>query len=112
MWLHSPFTESLLLTWVGMEANVHRRIGASTVNVVEGSNPLSDYHKPVFEYCHVLPRVRQQKPLNVHLMTTSDRIDSGKRVHHRVHSDFSLEVTVRIGSNILSSMLFQYETWL
>ena len=70
----ATFTESLLLTWVGMEANIHRRIGASTyisVNV-EGSNPFSDYHKPVFEYC----RVREQEPLNIHLMTTDNRIDS------------------------------------
>ena len=40
-------------------------------------------------------------------MTTDDRIDSGKRVkrvHHRVHSDFSLEVTVRIGSNVFSTV--------
>ena len=28
----ATFTESLLLTWVGMEAKVHRRIGASTYN--------------------------------------------------------------------------------
>ena len=43
-------------------------------------------------------------------MTINDRIDSGKRVHHRIHSDFSLEVTE--GLVATSSMLFQYETWL
>ena len=38
----ATFTESLLLTWVGMEAKIHRRIGASTyisVNVIEGGIP-------------------------------------------------------------------------
>lgn len=103
----ATFTESLLLTWVGMEAKIHRRIGASTyisVNVVEGGNPYSHYHKPIFEYCHVPTPVRQQEPPNVHLMTTEDRIDFGKRVHHRVHLDFSLEVTVRIGGDIFNAV--------
>jgi hypothetical protein len=102
----ATFTESLLLTWVGMEAKIHRRIGASTyilVNVVEGSNPFSDITNPYLS-SHVPPRVRVQEPLNIHLMTTDDRIDFGKRVHHRVHSDFSLEVTVRIGSDVFNAV--------
>ena len=74
----ATFAESLLLTWVGMEAKVHRCIGASTyisVNVVEGGNPFSHCHKPVFEYCHVPTPVREQEPRNIHLMTTFDKID-------------------------------------
>lgn len=38
----ASFGESLLLTWVGIETNVNRRIGASTsmtVRVVRGNDP-------------------------------------------------------------------------
>ena len=103
----ATFSESLLLTWVGLEANIHRRIGASTyisVNVVEGNNPFGHHHTPIFEYCHVPISVRKQEPQNVHLMTTEDRIDFGKRVHHRVHSEFSLELSVRIGNDVYNSV--------
>ena len=103
----ATFTESLLLTCVGMEAKIHRRIGASTytsVNIIEGCNPFSDSHKPVFEYCHVPPQIREQEPLNVHLMTTDDKTDFGKRVHHCVHPGFSLEVTVRIGRDVFDTV--------
>ena len=89
----ATFSESLLLTWVGLEAKVCRRIGASTymsVNTVEGNNPFSHDHQTVFEYCNVPPPVRIQEPRNVHLMATEDKVNIGKRVHQRVHKDLSL----------------------
>ena len=103
----ATFSESLLLTWVGLEARVHRRLGASTyisVNVVEGSNPFNDSHKSIFEYCHVPMPVRKQEPNNVRLMTTQDRVNFGKTVHKHVHLGFTLELSVRIGSDIYSSV--------
>ena len=72
-------------------------------NPNEGGNPYNDHHKPILEYCHVPPRVRDQEPRNVHLMTTTDRIDLGNSIHHQVHSNFSLEVTIRVGRDVFNT---------
>ena len=96
----ATFGESLLLTWIGLEAKVLRRIGDSTsiqVNVVSGSNPFESCHSTAFHYCHVPPPVRRQEHWEIHRRTTEDRIDYGQQVHVRVHRNYSLELSTRIG---------------
>ena len=90
----ATFCESLLVTWVGLEARVHRRIGASvsfSINCVEGNDPYNSPHIKIFEYNKVPPPVRRLEPPEVLERTTMERIDLGRKVHHRVHNDYCLE---------------------
>lgn len=92
------FGESLLLTWVGLESQVHRRIDASTsitLKVVHGSDPFSSEHKDVAAYCKVPKPVRRQEPREIHLRTTEDKVDIGFMVHERVHKDYGFEIVTR-----------------
>ena len=89
----ASFVESLLLTWIGLEANISRRIGDSSsiqVNVVNGPNPFDCEHKNT---CYVPHPVRRQEHISVHRRMTEDRINFGQRVHVRVHRNYSLELS-------------------
>lgn len=91
--------ESLLVTWIGLEARVFRIIGDSTsiqVNVVNAPNPFDCKRTNAFHYCYVPPPVRRQEHISVHRRMTNDRIDFGQHVHIRVHRNYSLEVNTRI----------------
>lgn len=102
----ATFGESLLLTWIGLEAKVLHRIGDSTsiqVNVVSGSNPFDSYHNTAFHYCHVPLPVRRQEHREIHRRITEDRVDYGQQVHVRVHRNYSLELSTRIGCHSVIS---------
>ena len=94
----ASFGESLLVTWIGLEARVSRRISDSTgiqVNV-NGPNPFDCKCTNAFHYCYVPPLVRRQDHISVHGRTTDDRIDFGQHVHIRSRRNYSLEVNTRI----------------
>lgn len=94
----ASFGESLLLTWVGIETKVDRRIGASTnmiVRVVLGNDPYTSEHKDVARYCKVPTPIRSQEPSEIHLRRVEDKVDIGYRVHERVHKDFGIELVTR-----------------
>lgn len=94
----ATFGESLLLTWVGLETRVHRRIAASTnitMKIVRGSDPFSSEHKDVAQYCKVPEPVRVQEPQQIHLRLTEDKVDIGFMVHERVHEGYCLELVTR-----------------
>ena len=94
----ATFGEPLLLTWVGLQTKVRRRIGASTnilVNAVNGNDPFTSTHNNVFHYCKVPPPIRQQEQEFVHNFISEDKVDTGLAVHYRVHKDFSIEMKVR-----------------
>ena len=102
----ASFGESLLLTWVGLEARIFRRIGDSTsikVDVVKGSNPFVNDRVDTIHYCNVPPPVRQQEHIAIHRRTTEDRVDFGQNVHVRVHRNFSLELNTRITNHTILS---------
>lgn len=54
------FGESMLLTWVGLECSVRRRVATSyTINlkVVNGINPYKNTHDTIFTYVKVPPQI-------------------------------------------------------
>ena len=88
----------MLLTWVGLETQVYRRIGVSTsitLKIVRGSDPFSSEHKVVAGYCKVPEPVRTLESQNIHLRTTEDKVDIGFMVHQRVHKEYGFEVVTR-----------------
>ena len=94
----ATFGESLLLTWVGLETRVYRRIGASTsitVKIVHGSDPFSSEHTDLAAYSKVPPPVRLYEPREIHRRTIEEKIDIGFMVHERVHKDYGIELMTR-----------------
>ena len=89
------FSESMLLTWVGLECRVHRPIDASytvCIKVVDGPNPYKHCHREIFTYVTVPPPVSRYEPEFVRHILTSDKIDTGQSVHARVHKGFNIEL--------------------
>ena len=89
------FNEPMLLTWIGVECLVERRLATTyrfSVNVVEGSNPFVDSHTTIFNYSRVPLPISRYEPRYVHRFITSDKIDTGTNTHVRVYNDYSVEL--------------------
>ena len=59
------------------------------VNVVDGINPYSNKHLPIFTYCKTPYPINRFTPSFAHRVTTIDHIDNGKSQHVRVHSGYA-----------------------
>ena len=91
----ASFDESLLLTWIGIECSVQRRLATSykiQMNIVNGMNRYADEHQPIFTYYKVTPPINRFEPQFVHGIITSDKIDTGKCVHVPVHKGYNVEL--------------------
>ena len=100
----ATFGEPLLLTWVGFEAKVERRIGASVhikIVGVEGNNPYACRRTNVFQYCNFPPPIRKHEPAFVHHFMTQDKVDTGLAVHYRVRKEYSIEMNASIDSSCI-----------
>lgn len=83
------FNESMLLTWVGVECSVQRRLATAysiSVNVIDGPNPFENGCTTVFTYSKVPLPVNRYEPRYIHQMITSDRIDTGTNTHTRINN--------------------------
>lgn len=97
----------MLLTWVGVECAVHRRVATSyrlNVNVVSGENPYESTHKSVLLYSCVPPPVSRFEPQHVHQIRTSDKVDVGSNTHTRLHTGYSIEFTSTFDEIVGSSL--------
>lgn len=109
----ATFGEPLLITWIGLEANVVSRIGDSTsiqINVVRGCSPFDSDRQNAFHYCHVPAPVRRQEHHEIHRRTTQYRITYGQEIHVRVHTNFSLELLTRISCHTTVSNVVKVQT--
>lgn len=89
------FDESLLITWIGIECSIDRRVATAydiSINVVNGMHPFSDNHINIFTYTKVPLPVNKFEPEFVHYILTSDRIDTGSKTHVRVHKGYNVEL--------------------
>ena len=89
------FGESMLITWVGLDCTVQRRIATSyTINlkVVDGINPYENSHTNVFSYVKVPLPVNRYEPAYIHWFVTSDGVDTRQDVHIRVHTGCNIEL--------------------
>lgn len=104
----ATFGEPLLLTWVGLETKIRRRIGSSTevqINIIEGSNPFTSAHTNVFHYCKVPTPIRRQEGAYLHRIVTEDSIDTGLAIHMRVRKEYSIELKVRLPNDNSSTLI-------
>ena len=90
----ATFGEPLLLTWIGLETKVKRKIGASNsiiINAVNGGDPFMSTRSNFFHYCKVpLPAGKLEQEF-VHGFMTKDKIDTGLAAR----KDFSIELKVQ-----------------
>ena len=85
----------MLLTWVGVEYSVQRRLETAyrvSVNVIDGSNPFANGRTTVFTYSKVPLPDSSYEPHYIHQIITSDRIDTGTTTHAQVHSGYNVEI--------------------
>ena len=89
----TSFGEPLLLTWVGLETKVKRKIGASTnILINDGDDPFLSMRCNLFHYCKVPLPVRKQEPDYVYGFMAEDKVNKGLVVHYRVCKYFSIEL--------------------
>lgn len=102
------FTESLLLTWIGIECSVQRYTATSyniNLNVVDGMNPYSNKHNNVFSYYKINPPINRFEPSFVHKYLKIDKIDTGTEVHKRVHNGYAIEMEFSFDQERRSSIV-------
>ena len=87
------FGGSMLLTWIGLNCTVKRTVDTSYtlhLKVVDGPHLFENQHREIFTY--VPPQISCFEPLHVRRFTTCDKVDTGQKVHVRVHNEHNVEL--------------------
>ena len=100
----ASFAEHLLVTRVGLRATINRRIIDSTsfkIAILAGTNPYNHKKRSTLdEYLQIPQPVSRYEPHYVSRFLTSERLDTGKTVRHRVHPGHQLELSLTTHSTV------------